>query len=157
MPAAARCPVLPSCLGTALTDACSTPSTCWHTAAWRNLSCWKVICPAFMSLINSRRNFWKPAGREAESYSPDPEKRRKSFAPHLQWDTETHTQVSLQESISVGEETQRESLHMDKHGGKERRSGETMKTQKDCGGEVTTEEEVKVSIQFILTPMEVDP
>lgn len=32
-----------------------------------------------------------------------------------------------------------------------------MKTQKDCGGEVTTEEEVKVSIQFILTPMEVDP
>lgn len=42
VPAAARCPALPLCLGTASTDGCSTQSTCWHTAAQRRPCCWRV-------------------------------------------------------------------------------------------------------------------
>lgn len=40
VPVAARCPALPWCLGTALTDDFSTQSTCWHTVAQRKRCCW---------------------------------------------------------------------------------------------------------------------
>ena len=43
VPAAARCPAPPWCLGTASMDGCSTQSTCWHIAGWRKLCCWKAM------------------------------------------------------------------------------------------------------------------
>ncbi|MEQ2267709.1 hypothetical protein XENORESO_009406, partial [Xenotaenia resolanae] len=72
----------------------------------------------------------------------------------------SHPQVSLQELIRAGEKRQKEIFNMNKDGGKERRSGEkeaTMENQRDSGGEEDTEEEVKVSIHIILTPMKDDP
>lgn len=43
VPAAARCPTRPWCLGTALTGGCSTQSTCWHTVAPKILCWWRAM------------------------------------------------------------------------------------------------------------------